>query len=114
MKQFPPNLDPKVYTISAILIGFALLDDFTAAEQNAIGNWFITVGQVLENNSAWQQMVEARIQGNIININSKQYKETGNPFMDGVNTSNKQIDDLSKAIKKMQEELDKLRQEKKN
>ena len=60
MNQFPPNLDPKIYNISSVVIGFALIQNFSAAEQNAIGNWFITVGQILENNSAWQQLIEQR------------------------------------------------------
>ena len=79
MNQFPPNLDPKIYNISSVVIGFALIQNFSAAEQNAIGNWFITVGQILENNSAWQQLIEQRMNGSYLNINSKQYKQTGNP-----------------------------------
>ena len=71
MHNFPPNIDPKISTLSAVVIGFALIDHFTASEQNALGNWFITIGQILENNSAFQQLIEGRIQGNSININSR-------------------------------------------
>ena len=114
MKYFPPNLDPKIYTASAFLIGFALIDDFSAAEQNAIGNWLITIGQVLENNSAFQQMMEARLQGETININSKQSKETGNPYinreplMKNPKNSDDDLDKLKAAIKIIQEQLNNM------
>ncbi len=112
MNNFPPNIDPKISTLSAVIIGFALIDNFTAAEQNALGNWFITIGQILENNSAFQGVIENRIQGSSININSKQYKETGNPYMNNEawmeSPSSKQFNDLKKTVDIMKKELDKL------
>lgn len=81
MKNFPPSYDPKIYTISAVLIGLALIDNFTANEQNAIANWFITIGQTLENNAAWQQVIEERVVGNTVNINSVQAKNGGSPYV---------------------------------
>lgn len=112
MNNFPPNLDPKIYTISATLIGFALIDNFTANEQNAIGNWFITIGQILENNSAWQQMIESRISGGNININSKKFKETGNPYTDNKawteSPSDKEMNELKKTVEIIQEQLKKM------
>ncbi len=113
MKEFPPNLDPKLYTLLAVLIGYALIDNFNAAEQNAIGNWFITIGQILENNSAWQQVIESRITGSSININSEKFKKTGNPFTDTkawVKTpTDKEFDQIKKTLKIMQDEIDRLR-----
>lgn len=113
MKNFPPNLDPKIYNISAVIIGFALIDDFTAAEQNAIGNWFITIGQILENNSAWQQVIESRIMGNSININSKKYRETGNPYTDVKewvkSPMSEELDKIKDAIMEIKKELDNLK-----
>lgn len=112
MDNFPPNLDPKIYDISAFIIGFALIGNFTAAEQNAIGNWFITVGQILENNSAWQQVIESRITGGNININSKKCKETGDPYTDDEpwmkNPQDSKIDKLEKSIKIIEEQLKKM------
>lgn len=114
MKNFPPSVDPKVATISATIIGFALIDNFTANEQNAIGNWFITIGQILENNSAWQQMVESRISGNTLNINSEKYKRTGDPYMDNEawvkSPSDRDMDNIKRTIQIMQEEIEKLQQ----
>ena len=111
MNNFPPNLAPKFYNISSIIIGFALIGNFSAVEQNAIGNWFITVGQILENNSAWQQLIESRIQGGI-NINSKEAKNGGSPFFDGYNEfkspKDKEIADIKKCMEIILEELKKM------
>lgn len=131
MKRFPPSLDPKLYTISAFAIGLALIDNFTANEQNAIGNWFITIGQTLENSAAWQLVVEERIQGNTININSREAKEGGSPYMNneplcprpnnssGSNqqdNSKENLEDyflmIEKTLQVMQDEIDKLKKEK--
>lgn len=118
MNHILPDLDPGVYDISAFIIGYALIADFSSAEQNALGNWFITVGQILENNSAWQAMIEQRMSGSYININSRQYKETGNPNINLSNTSNQsnnsdeEILQLKKAIKEMQEQIKILRKKK--
>ena len=99
--NFPPNLDPKLYTISAFIIAYAL-----------IGNWFMTIGQVLDNNAAWQQLMEARLQGGNININSQQFKETGNPFMNDKgwmdSPSDIELDKLKKTVEIMQEQLKKM------
>lgn len=113
MKDFPPNIDPRISTLSAVIIGFALIDHFTASEQNALGNWFITIGQILENNSAFQQVIESRIQGSTININSHKCQETGDPYMDNESwvesPSQKQYNDLKKTIDIMKEEIEKLK-----
>lgn len=131
MKRFPPSLDPKLYTISAFAIGLALIDNFTANEQNAIGNWFITIGQTLENSAAWQQVVEERIQGNTININSREAKEGGSPYMNNEplcprpnnssdsnqqDNSKENLEDyflmIEKTLQVMQDEINKLKKEK--
>lgn len=74
------NINPIAYTASAVIIGFLLIDDFSALEQNAIGNWFMLIGQLLESNSAQQQAIEARIYGGNVNINSKINKSVYNPL----------------------------------
>ena len=111
MNKFPPDLDPKIYNISAIIIGLSLVGNFSAAEQNAIGNWFMTIGQVLENNAAWQTMIENRINGGI-NINSKQAKCGGSPFFEGYpgfdSSVEKDIDNLKKSMEIIIDELKKM------
>ena len=53
--NFMKKLPPKVSTLSAVAVGYILLDDSTYVEQNAIGNWFMLVGQILETNAAFLQ-----------------------------------------------------------
>ncbi|MGM9834934.1 MAG: hypothetical protein ACI31M_04070 [Bacilli bacterium] len=81
MNRFPPTANPRLYVLSSLIIGYLLIDNFTANEQNAIGNWLMTVGQILEESCAFQQVVEERVRGNTININSEQFKNGGSPFM---------------------------------
>ena len=53
------NLDhktSKTYTIIACIIGFALIDDLTANEQNALGNWLMLMAQVLCTNAFYKQV----------------------------------------------------------
>ncbi len=115
-----PN--PKLYTLASLVIGYVLIGDLTANEQNAIGNWLMTVAQILEANSAVQQALEAKVQGNTININSKQYKNGGSAYMNNpplekrANCNSSREDDnyddlelLKRVIKKMQEELEQLK-----
>jgi len=52
------SLPPRSFTLLAILLGFILIDDLNADEQNALGNFIIMVGQVIETNSAQQQILE--------------------------------------------------------
>lgn len=33
-----PNVPPKVFSFSAVIVGYLLIDDLTANEQNALGN----------------------------------------------------------------------------
>ena len=42
----------KLLTITAFLIGYALIDDLNSTEQNAVGNFFMLIGQTLCTNSA--------------------------------------------------------------
>jgi len=83
MREFPPSIDPHIYTLSALIVGYALIGDFSANEQRAIGNWLIGAGQVLITNSSFQIMIEDRMTGPFININSKQFKCGGSPFTKG-------------------------------
>ena len=45
--MFPPNIDPQVYALSAVLVGAALSPELTANEANTIGNWLVLVGDYL-------------------------------------------------------------------
>ena len=53
--KISPNVSAKSFTTSAFIIALILSDDLTPAEQNALGGWFMLVGQTLSTNSAQQQ-----------------------------------------------------------
>ena len=74
------NLNPKASTAICVLIGYLLIDDFTANEQNVIGNWLMLISQLVITNSASQGLIERRIHGSIMNINSKEVKNLYNPL----------------------------------
>ena len=109
-KRFPPNMDPHVFSLIAVGVGYALVGDLEVNEQNSIGNWFELVGQYMLTHAAQQQLIEGRIEKTNININSKKYKETGDPYTDNTqgksNTNQRnEVDFLMDAIKKIQDEL---------
>ena len=57
--------------------------------------------------------IEERIQGDTININSKKFKETGEPYMDNQewveSPQDKTIDKLQEAIDMIKEKLDEMK-----
>ena len=115
MKDRPLYLNPKTYTLSALIIGYALLGDYTANEQNAIGNWLMTISQILECNSAIQQAIEEKCQGYTFNINSKQFKSGGSPYMnnppifDFPDPNDQEIEDIKKVLQNMIKKLDEIK-----
>ena len=55
-----PNIPPKLFSLSAIAIGYLLIDDSTANEQNALGNWLMLVAQVLSTNAYYKALMQER------------------------------------------------------
>ena len=55
-----PNIHPKLFSISAVAIGYLLIDDTTANEQNALGNWLMLVAQVLSTNAFYRALMQER------------------------------------------------------
>lgn len=64
MNQFPPNVNPELFTITGIIVGLIIEDDYNASELNAIGNWLILVGQITLTTAAQQQLIDSRYQKN--------------------------------------------------
>lgn len=98
---FPPNIDSRTFTLSAVILGYLLIDDFTVNEQNAISNWLLLVGQVLETNAAQQQLLNSR----------KAELASKNKIPFEINKESLLIEDLKlikNAISKMQAEIDNL------
>jgi hypothetical protein len=62
-----PDIPPKTFTLSACVVGFLLLDDLTAEEQNALGNWLMLVAQVLCTNGFYRQLQDKHHQQNLTN-----------------------------------------------
>lgn len=111
---FPPNMDPHVFSLIAVGVAYALVGEMTVNEQNSVGNWFELVGQYMLTHAAQQQLIEGRIEKNNININTQNYKQTGNPFTDNNKSQSNQtqrpeVDFLLNAVQKMQEELNNLK-----
>lgn len=55
-----PNIPPKLFSISAVAIGYLLIDDTTANEQNALGNWLMLIAQVLSTNAFYRAVMQER------------------------------------------------------
>ena len=62
-----PNMDPKIFSLSAVIVGYLLIDDLAANEQNALGNWLMLVAQVLCTNAFYKQVLSERKIKNSIN-----------------------------------------------
>ncbi len=93
--------DAKLWTTICFIIALSITDDLTANEQNAIGNWFMLLGQILCTTGALQQEIEEKIKGVTININSKQAKQNNSPFTENYID----IETLKRTIKKVEEQL---------
>ncbi|MBQ9536007.1 MAG: hypothetical protein IJU78_09210 [Clostridia bacterium] len=57
------DLPPALMTAIATVLGFALLGELTANQQNSLGNFLMLTAQVLETNASQQQLLEGRQQG---------------------------------------------------
>lgn len=112
--NFPPSTNPHLFSMLAVTVGFACVGDYNANEQNSIGNWLILVGQYILTHAAQQQLIEARLENNNLNINSKKNKNgSGGPFTDNENNKSNQtqrdeVDFLINAVEKIQKELENL------
>lgn len=91
-----PNMPAKAFSLSAIIVGYLLIDDLTANEQNALGNWLMLTAQVLCTNAFYKQVQAERREENINNNM----------------TTEDTINIMEKMMWAMQEELNALKQAK--
>ena len=109
-----PNVPPKLFSLSAVVVGYILIDDMTANEQNAVGNWLMLVAQVLSTNAFYRAVMKER------GLEPKESTETGRNNADtfsnfsGNNTSNNESDNetvvmLEKMVRAMQTEIDNIK-----
>ena len=64
MQNFPPNINPELFSILGAITGLIVEGDYTANELNSIGNWIILVGQFMLTTAAQQQLINGRYQNN--------------------------------------------------
>ncbi|MCI8347504.1 MAG: hypothetical protein HFJ12_06140 [Bacilli bacterium] len=55
-----PDIPAKAFSFSAVVVGYLLIDDLTANEQNALGNWLMLTAQVLCTNAFYKQVQAER------------------------------------------------------
>ncbi len=102
--RLPPSIDPKIYTLSAIIVGYLLIDDLTAIEQISVGRWFILVGQVLGTNGSQKLVLKERENGDPFNMRSS---NTGNN-----NSTASELELLKRTLAKIQRQIEILMKEK--
>ena len=104
-----PNIPPKLFSLSAVAIGYLLIDDSTANEQNALGNWLMLVAQVLSTNAYYKALMQER------GLNSDNLTETGkknNSYSFGnsrfkTNNNNNEFEDTIAMLEKMVRAIEK-------
>ena len=88
-----PNIPPKLFSLSAVAVGYLLIDDTTANEQNALGNWLMLVAQILCTNAFYKQVMHERGLDNNKN-DSEQTIAMMQKMMDALQ---KEIDEIKKG-----------------
>lgn len=98
-----PNIPAKAFSFSAIVVGYLLIDDLTANEQNALGNWLMLTAQVLSTNAFYKQVQQERSTNVTDNMNNNDsnitIKENVAILQKMVNALNKEIENLKKDAK---------------
>lgn len=102
-----PNIPPKLFSLSAVAVGYILIDDTTAKEQNAMGNWLMLVAQVLSTNAFYRQVMQER------GLEPSGSTESGNNNNNNNSFNNEDtIKMLKKMIFAMQQEINELKKKK--
>ncbi|MDD6224331.1 MAG: hypothetical protein PUB18_04950 [bacterium] len=113
-----PNIPPKLFSISAVAIGYLLIDDSTANEQNALGNWLMLVAQVLSTNAFYRVLMQERglepKESTEYEKNSSySFTNNSNPFANNFNSSqtecNETIIMLEKMIRALEKEIGEIK-----
>ncbi len=116
------NINPKVSTSIAFILGMILVSDLDTSEQNMLGNFIYLVGQTILTNAASQHLIEAHIDGQRANINSKEVKCAYNPLKYDMKkirkilkqyypNSSEEIMILQKAIKELNNKINQLKKD---
>ena len=89
-----PDIPPKIFSLSAVAVGYLLIDDLTANEQNALGNWLMLVAQVICTNAYYKQVEAERSQIRSTGLNTN---DTINILYKMVKALNQEIEELKKS-----------------
>ncbi len=104
-----PNIPPKLFSASAVLVGYILIDDMTANEQNALGNWLMLVAQVLSTNAFYRAVMQER------GLEPRESTESGknNSYTFGNNENSNEQDDtlimLQKMVNALEQEINEIK-----
>ncbi len=93
-----PNIPAKAFSFSAVAVGYLLIDDLTANEQNALGNWLMLTAQVLSTNAFYKQVQQER--GNV---------PGGNNNNNGNWNTEREIAMLKKMVNALNKEIENLK-----
>lgn len=88
--MFPFNIDPQLYALSATLVGAAIAPSMNSLENVSIGNWLVLLGDYL-----------LAYSGQLALINNKQ----------NIQNQNIDINTILNTLKKIEDELAKLKKE---
>lgn len=107
-----PNVPPKLFSLSAVVVGYILIDDMTANEQNAVGNWLMLVAQVLSTNAFYRAVMkerglEASVSTETGRNNAFAFSEVGSINSSG--DKDETIQMLEKMLKAIEKELDNIK-----
>lgn len=106
-----PNIPPKMFSFSAVVVGYILIDDLTANEQNALGNWLMLVAQVLSTNAFYRAVMQER--GLEPRESTESGKRNGNNTKNNNTGNNDECNDtivmLQKMICALQKEVDEIK-----
>lgn len=95
-----PDIPPKLFSLSAIVVGYLLIDDTTANEQNALGNWLMLTAQVLCTNAFYKQ-----VQAERGNINSNNNQNNGLSKEETIRMMEKMIYAMQQEINNLKKDL---------
>ena len=116
------NFNPKYSTSTAFILGLILIDNLNSAEQNMLGNWIMLLAQTILTHAASQNIIESRIQGPRININSKEVKSIYNPIYYDINkireiiykfypNGNDQLNSILKSIDEIKNKIEQIKKD---
>ena len=100
--NFVPNVPAKVFSGSAVVVGYLLIEDLTANEQNALGNWLMLAAQVLCTNAFYQQVQQERVAKN---------NHSNNSNNGGNNSSSNSSDNLRNEVEMLKKVVNALNKE---